>query len=221
MKTVVISPHPDDETLGCGGTLLKHKKNNDELYWIIMTTVTEDINYPDNYENIRNREIEKVANLYGMKDIFKLNFPAAKLDNIPLKNIIGKISRAFKSIKPEQIYLPNRSDIHSDHRVTFDASFSCTKSFRYSTIKKVLMYETLSETEFAPPLINNVFQPNCYSNISDYINDKIDIMKIYKSEISEHPFPRSEKNVKALATYRGAVAGMNYAESFMILKEIF
>ncbi|MFW6016704.1 MAG: PIG-L deacetylase family protein, partial [bacterium] len=146
MKTVVISPHPDDETLGCGGTLLKHKKNNDELYWIIMTTVTEDINYPDNYENIRNREIEKVANLYGMKDIFKLNFPAAKLDNIPLKNIIGKISRAFKSIKPEQIYLPNRSDIHSDHRVTFDASFSCTKSFRYSTIKKVLMYETLSET---------------------------------------------------------------------------
>ena len=82
------------------------------------------------------------------------------------------------------------------------------------------MMETLSETEFAPNLINNSFCPNVFIDIAKYIDKKIEIMNIYQSEISKHPFPRSKKNIKALATYRGASCGSEYAESFMLLKEI-
>ena len=82
------------------------------------------------------------------------------------------------------------------------------------------MMEILSETEFAPSTKENSFVPNVFVDISDYITQKIEIMKIFQSELKEHPFPRSEKNLKALATFRGATCGCEYAESFMLLKEI-
>lgn len=220
-KVVVVSPHPDDETLGCGGTLLKHRDQNDGIYWIIMTDVSESIGYTQDFIRKRREEIQKIADCYKMKEIYELSFPAAGLDNIPLKNIIENVSKIFKEVRPEIIYLPYRNDIHTDHRVTFDAVISCTKSFRYPSIKKVLMYETLSETEFSPPLNTGMFQPNCFSDISDYMDKKIEIMNVYESEIGEHPFPRSERNMKALATYRGAIIGVDYAEAFMTIKEVF
>ena len=80
--------------------------------------------------------------------------------------------------------------------------------------------ETLSETEFAPSIDKDSFIPNTFVNITKYINKKIKIMNIYKSEINKHPFPRSEKNIKAIATFRGSMSGFKYAESFMLLKEI-
>ena len=114
----------------------------------------------------------------------------------------------------------NRSDAHSDHRVVFDAVMSCTKSFRYPYVKKVLMYECLSETEFAPILPERVFQPNYFVDISDFIGNKIEIMKIFESELGEHPFPRSIKNIESLAIYRGATVGVNFAEAFQLIKYI-
>ncbi|MHA1384775.1 MAG: PIG-L deacetylase family protein [Candidatus Helarchaeota archaeon] len=83
------------------------------------------------------------------------------------------------------------------------------------------MYETISETELVPALQENAFVPNYFVNISSYIDKKIEIMKIFESELGEHPFPRSEKNIKALATFRGAQSGVEYAETFMILKDIW
>ena len=82
------------------------------------------------------------------------------------------------------------------------------------------MMETLSETEFAPSTKEDSFIPNIFIDISDYIDKKIDIMKVFESEIGDHPFPRSVRNIKALATFRGASSNCNYAESFMLLKEI-
>lgn len=220
MNTVVISPHPDDETLGCGGTLLKHKKNNDNIYWIIVTELSEKMGFNKNQINNRQQEIKKVSKEYSFNRVFQLEYSAVSLDTIPLQNLIEDVSNIFKNINPEIIYLPFRNDIHTDHRVVFDVVISCTKSFRYPSIKRVLAYETISETEFAPPLNENIFKPNCFSNISNFIDRKIEIMKIYKSEIREHPFPRSAKNIRALATFRGATAGIEYAEAFMVLKEI-
>jgi hypothetical protein len=80
--------------------------------------------------------------------------------------------------------------------------------------------ETLSETEFSPSTKEDSFIPNTFIDISEYIDKKIEIMRIFQSEIGDHPFPRSEKNIKAIATYRGASSNCNYAESFMLLKEI-
>ena len=112
----------------------------------------------------------------------------------------------------------NRSDAHSDHRIVFSAVMACTKSFRYPSIREIFMYECLSETEFAPPLSENIFVANSFTDISDELDEKIEIMNLYESEMGEHPFPRSARNIEALATFRGASCGVEYAEAFQLLK---
>jgi N-acetylglucosamine malate deacetylase 1 len=219
-KVLVFAIHPDDETLGCGGTLLKHKESGDEIHWLLATESTIENGFKEDFVRNREKEIQKVNNLYGFSSLIRLGFPTMKVDKYDTSIIVNKISEAFFKIKPDIIYLPFKSDVHSDHRIFFDAAFSCTKSFRYPFIKKVYMMETLSETEFAPSTKEDSFIPNVFIEISPFIDKKIEIMKVFESEIEDHPFPRSEKNIRALATYRGATSNCNYAESFMLLKEI-
>jgi len=137
-----------------------------------------------------------------------------------MSELISKISSIINKVKPNIIYLPFKGDVHSDHKYIFDAAYSCTKVFRYPFIKKIYMMETLSETEFSLSTKEDSFVPNVFVDISEYMDRKIEAMKIYESEMGDHPFPRSERNLRALATYRGATSRCNYAESFMLLKEI-
>lgn len=219
-KVLVFAIHPDDETLGCGGTLLKHKDAGDEIHWLLATESTTENGFNEAFVSKREKEIQQVYNLYGFSSLIRLGYPTIKVDKYDTSIIVNKISEAFFKIKPDIIYLPFKSDVHSDHRIFFNAAFSCTKSFRYPFIKRVYMMETLSETEFAPTTKEDSFIPNVFIDISNYLDKKIDIMKVFESEIGVHPFPRSERNIKALATYRGAISNCNYAESFMLLKEI-
>ncbi|MCK6650519.1 MAG: PIG-L family deacetylase [Bacteroidia bacterium] len=198
MKVIVISAHPDDEVLGCGGTLLKHKANGDDIIWLIVTNVFESHGFSKERVASRQEEIKKVADMFGFSSVHQLNYPTMSLDSTSLNTLIPKISEVFMEVKPEV----------------------STKSFRYPFIKKVLMYECLSETEFAPALPEKVFLPNYYVDITNHFNKKIEITKVYASELGEHPFPRSLKNIEALATYRGASVGVNYAEAFQLIKFI-
>lgn len=215
-KVLVVAVHPDDETLGCGGTLLKHKADGDEIYWLICT----DIDKTHNYYEKRQEEIKIVGQLYDFKDIYSLSLKTMRVDEYSMSELIHKISSIICDVKPSVIYLPFKNDVHSDHRKIFEAAYSCTKSFRYPFIKKIYMMETLSETEFAPSTKQDGFIPNVFVDITKYFEKKIEIMKTFKSEVAEHPFPRSERNLRSLATLRGATAGCEYAESFMLLKEI-
>lgn len=222
MKNVlVISVHPDDETLGCGGTILRHIKFHDEVSWLILTNINDEKIWKKERIEQRQIEIEKVAALYSFHKTIKLNFDTTRLDQIPLGKLTEEIANAIKEIKPAIIYIHNRSDVHSDHRISFDAIISATKSFNHPYIEKVLMYETISETEFAPALRENAFMPNYFVDISENIDNKIKIMKVYQSELKGHPFPRNERNIRALATFRGAQCGVDSAEAFVILKEIW
>lgn len=219
-KVIVISAHPDDETLGVGGTLLKHKEQDDEIFWIIATDIYIDQGYKDEQIISREKEIEQVSLLFGFTKTFRLKYPTTTLSPVNLTEMIQKITIVFQDIQPEIIYIPNRSDAHSDHRILFDAVFACTKSFRYPYIKLILMYECISETEFAPALPEKVFIPNYFVDISPFIEEKIAVMKIFNSELGEHPFPRSTENIRALAHLRGATAGVYFAEAFQLLKYI-
>lgn len=219
-KVIVISAHPDDEILGAGGTLLKHKKCGDNLAWIIITGVDEANGFTKERVKTRELEISQVADSIGFSKVYKLNYPTMGLNPEIVNEMIPKISSIFNEFEPEVIYVMNRSDAHSDHRYTFDAVAACTKSFRYPFIKKVLMYECISETEFAPQLPEKVFIPNYFVDVSEFQSNKIKIMQIYKSELSEHPFPRSIANINALATFRGATVGVKFAEAFQIIKII-
>jgi LmbE family N-acetylglucosaminyl deacetylase len=219
-KIVVISAHPDDETLGVGGTLLKHKQNRDMLAWLIITSVSEEYGFSKDRVNSRKDEINQVAKMIGFESVYQLNYPTMSLNSDIINDMIPKISLIFSEFKPEVIYVMNRSDSHSDHRYTFDAVMACTKSFRFPYIKRVLMYECISETEFAPQLAEKVFIPNYFVDISEFFDKKLEIMQVYQSELGEHPFPRSNRNIQALATFRGATVGVNYAEAFQLLKFI-
>ncbi|MFD3000879.1 PIG-L deacetylase family protein [Pontibacter toksunensis] len=219
-NVLVVAAHPDDEVLGAGGTILKHKANGDTIYWLIVTNIFEKDGFSAERVKSRQQEIEEVAERLGVKKTFKLDYPTMTLSSSSLIKMIPEVSAVFQKVEPEIVYCLNRSDAHSDHRFIFDAVMACTKSFRYPYVKQVLMYECISETEFAPVLPEKAFLPNYYVDISDYMEQKLGIMKIYASELGEHPFPRSLDNIRALAHYRGASVGVRYAEAYQLVKYI-
>jgi N-acetylglucosamine malate deacetylase 1 len=221
MKVLVISVHPDDETLGCGGTLLKHKALNDEVFWMIATQADESLGFSQEFIKKRTDQIKMISKEYGFKHVYELGYLTTKLHTLDFSVLINSMSNVINEVRPDTIYMNNRSDIHTDHQVVAKALMSCTKSFRYPFINKILMYECISETEIAPSLPENLFIPNVFSDISDFIDGKIEIMKLYESEVQHPPLPRSLENIKALARYRGSSCGVNYAEAFMLIREKF
>lgn len=152
----------------------------------------------------REKEIVKVSKSYNFKKVFNLEIETTKVHEYSFNLIVEKVSQIINIIKPSILYVNNRSDIHTDHRIVFDAVMSATKMFKTPFIEYILMYETLSETNFTPPLIYNAFLPNFYVDISNYLEEKINIMKIYESELGTHPFPRSEDSIRSLAILRGS-----------------
>jgi LmbE family N-acetylglucosaminyl deacetylase len=185
-----------------------------------MTAMQEANGYSPAVIERRAHEITAVAQAYGFAKIFNLHLPTTRLDTMPLADIIQKVGSVFRETLPATIYLPYRDDVHSDHTVVFHAVSSCTKWFRYESVRKVLSYETVSETEFCLNPGASGFRPNTFVNIDDYLEKKIEIMKIYGAEMSSFPFPRSEEAIRALAAFRGSTAGCRAAEAFMLLKEI-
>lgn len=220
-KVLVVAVHGDDETLGCGGTLLKHKAQGDEIHWLLLTGPTE--NHPFNFSKDviekRNETIEKVGKMYGFDSVNYLALPTIFVHAVEFGEIVHKVSSVITKIQPNIIYLMSNNDVHSDHRVAFDAVYSCTKSFRYPFIEKIYMMETLSETEFAPAISAKTFIPNVFVDITDYIDRKLEIMAQYDTEIMDEPLPRSLSSIKALARVRGSRAGVMYAEAFQLLYE--
>ncbi|MCB2219438.1 MAG: PIG-L family deacetylase [Bacteroidetes bacterium] len=218
-KNLFVSVHPDDETLGCGGTILKYKEIGDENYWLIITAPTIDHPYSFTKEMIQQREneIKKVSQLFGFHKTIQLGFPTQLLDEINIRDLVGEIDKAINEIKPQVLFLINRSDVHSDHRVAFQAVYACTKNFRKPFIEEILMYETLSETEFSPALNEAVFSPNVYVDITDFMDNKLEIMSVFSSEVMPDNLPRSMSAIRALAAYRGSRIGVNFAEAFMLI----
>tara|TARA_A100001015_G_scaffold297778_2_gene379671 strand:+ start:2134 stop:2805 length:672 start_codon:yes stop_codon:yes gene_type:complete len=219
-KVLIVAPHADDETLGCGGTILRHDSNGDEVNWLLVTSLSQSSGYSKIAIEIRKKEIEKVNKQYNFKSQFELNYSPAKLESLPLKTLIDDFKKVIDKVKPDTIYMPHFGDVHSDHRIICDAIFACTKSFRNKYIKSIIAYETISETEFNIKSKDGAFVPNLWINIEKFIDKKLEIMNTYVSEVSDYPFPRSKKNIISLSSLRGSNVGLKSAEAFMILKEI-
>lgn len=218
MSTVlVVAPHPDDETLGAGGTLLRHRREGDAVHWAIATDMGE--GFPEARRAARDREIEAVAAHYGFAGVHRLGFPAASLDGVPRGELIGALGDVVRRVEPEVIYLPFPGDAHTDHRVVFEAGAACTKWFRYPWVRRVLAYETLSETDFGIDPTAPGFDPQVFVDIGETLEGKLAAMALFEGELGEFPFPRSAEAIRAQATLRGAAAGCVAAEAFMLLRE--
>jgi len=218
MKTIVIAPHPDDEVLGAGGTLLRCKAEGAKVAWLIVTGISVESGWSEAKVKQRRDEIKQITSLFGFDEVFELNFQTTQLDRVPMSDLVAAVSNVFKTFEPEEVFVPHPSDVHTDHRIVFDAVASCTKWFRYSSVKRVLAYETLSETDFGLGT-DQGFRPNVFVDIEHFLNDKLRAMDIYASEQGTFPFPRSHEAIKALATLRGAASGFKAAEAFELLRE--
>lgn len=217
-KYLIVATHPDDETLGAGGVMLRKKAEGNEVYVLNMTHMDVAYGYHEERVASRDYEIEEMVKSYDLDGYYNLKLKPSGLDSYLEGDLLDKISSVFNKVRPSVVILPYYKDVHSDHRITFDLCYSCTKNFRFPHIKKILMMETPSETDFA--MTDNTFKPNYFVDISDYIDKKVDIAKVFKGEILEHPFPRSEKNIRAYGIIRGAMIGVDSAEAFVLIKGI-
>ena len=211
MKNVlVVAVHPDDETLGCGGTILKHIQNGDNVFCIFVTSGNEK----------QGNTINKVEKAYGLAKAYYLDIPELSLTDNSLNDIIPLMSSIIKEVKPVILYIPNRSDVHSDHRIVFEACLPFTKQFRYPFIKEVYMMEVLSETDFVPAIPSLAFVPNTFVDITPFMDKKIEIMSLYVSEVMDEVYPRSDSSIRAQNRIRGSRIGVVYAEAFVQLMRI-
>jgi len=214
--TLIVAPHPDDETFGCGGTILRSIREGADVHWLIATTMRGTGEYNEKQVSKRDRLIDSVAAAYGFADVHRLDFPASTLDTVGLKPLVQAIGTVMKQIEPNLVYAPFRHDVHSDHRVVFDAVVACSKWFRNPGIHRLLCYETLSETNFGI----EPFHPTVFLDISTELPRKLEIAQLYADELGTHPFPRSLDSCQALALLRGSQSGYGAAEAFQLVREL-
>ena len=221
MKILIIAAHPDDEVLGCGGTIAKLSSNND-IYTLILGEGITSRNISDEEKKKELKELKKQSaeanKLLGVKRVFFENFPDNKFDTIPLLNIIKSIEKVIQKIKPEEIFTHHYGDLNIDHQLTHRAVLAAVRPVGSPIVKKILSFEVLSSTEWNYQNQNNIFTPNIY--ISETLNKKLEAMKCYKSEIRNYPHPRSLEGIKILAQKRGLEAGLKFAEAFTLVRLI-
>lgn len=220
MSTVLaIAPHPDDETLGCGGTLAKYIQAGDQVHWLIVTQMTPGGSWSSERISEREDEIAAVAQHYGFSGVTKLKHPASRLDEVGLSNLVRDIGDAIGKIEPEIVFVPHGGDVHSDHRCVFEATASALKWFRRPGVRRILSYETLSETDAALAAGWMPFIPNVFVDVEEFVDVKLAAMDLYKGEMGSFPFPRSTEAAMAQLKMRGAACGANAAEAFQLLRE--
>ena len=219
MNVLVIAPHPDDEVLGCGGTIAKYAKNGDQVYVAIVTKGTEPMFSKKETEQTR-LECRKADEYLGVKEIFFMDFLAARIEEIPRHVLNGAFISLIQRIQPEVVYLPHRGDMQLDHKLTVDAAMVALRPKYNHVISKIYSYETVSETGWDIPNVMNEFIPNVYNDISDYLDIKIEALSMYKSQIADYPNARSLKAINALALYRGTTVSVKAAEAFSLIREI-
>lgn len=222
MKILVVAPHPDDEVLGCGGTLARFRREHPDVQidWMIVTEIKQEWGFSAKRISERNYEIEAVINRLKPVRVHRLGFRPAYLDATPLAELVAAVGIVIDAVQPDTIFTPWRHDVHSDHGAVFNAVVACVKSFRYPSVRTVLSYETISETDFALDPAVASFKPNVWVDITNDLEAKLDLLACYPSETKKFPFPRSGEAVMSQARARGIVAGVEAAEAFVLLKGV-
>ena len=219
MNVLVIAPHPDDEVLGCGGTIAKHASQGDDVYVAVVTKGCEPLFSDESVEQVRE-ECRKADILLGIKETIFMDFPAAMLEAVPRYKFNDAFIKLIQDIKPDVVYLPHRGDMQMDHKITADAAMVALRPKYDHVVKQIYAYETLSETGWDAPNVINEFLPTSYNEIDGFLEKKIEAMELFKSQIAKYPNARSVESIRALAIYRGTAVGFRVAEAFVLLREI-
>jgi len=222
-KILVIAAHPDDEVLGCGGTITKLVKQGFETYIIILG---EGVTSRDNVRDRRKRKgeisrLRQQANnankILGVREVFFFDFPDNRFDTVPFLNIVKTIEKAKHELKPNVVFTHYEKDLNIDHQITYKAVITATRPVREETVKEVYSFEIPSSTEWSYPLS---FSPDIFFEISETIDIKLKALKKYQTELRESSHPRSLEGVKLIAKLWGMKVGLNYAEAFKSVRII-
>ncbi len=226
MNVLVFAPHPDDEVLGCGGTIARYVVEGNDVYVCIVTS-----GYPPIYENdykcaqengwphIQYPNIMDAHKLLGVKETFFLQFPTVMLETVPRYELNDSINKMVQKIKPEVVFVPHFGDMQRDHALVSEAVMVAVRPKNEYTVRYVYSYETLSETEWNIPHASNAFIPDTFIDIQPYLKKKQDAMNCFLTQICDFPNPRSLKAVEALARLRGSTMGAEAAEAFSLIRE--
>ncbi len=218
MKILVIAPHMDDEVLGCGGVIGKHREKGDEVWVIFIAHRIYKHQFNEDRNNIEKSHALKAKEVLNYHESIFLDLNDERLD-LCIQDIIIPLEQHVEEIRPEIVYLPFRGDNNQDHRAVFDAARVVLRPLATPYIKQLYAYEAPSSTEQSPPLPENAFLPNYYVDIEKYIDNKIKALNCYETERRSFPHPRSEEALIVLAQKRGIEIGFKHAEAFMVLRE--
>lgn len=213
---LVVCAHPDDETLGLGGTLALHSNDGSKIFVLIFTDGQFARNKTSEGIIERQAQAKKACAILGIKQVKFLNYEDQMLDKIPLVDLTSQIESIIKNFKPDIVYTHFWGDSNQDHRRLFEASLIAVRPVSNSKVRRFICFETPSSTEWG----NDTFKPNLFVKINDTINKKINAVKQYKNELQQFPHPRSIEALTNRAHYWGSSSGVNYAEAFFIFREI-
>lgn len=220
MKNIlIVAPHPDDEVIGCGGLIKKYSEQGWHVYVLVLTRGTPKLYSEERIENVR-QEAKTAHRILGVKETIFLDYFAPELDMVSIADISRSIAKVINDLKAEKLFLPHRGDIHNDHSVAFKAGLVAARPINNISIKEIYSYETLSETEWAAPFSDDAFIPTFFVNITDQIEYKLQAMMCFKSQLKDFPNPRSLETIESIAKFRGATAGFERAEAFMVIRQI-
>ena len=224
-SVLVVVAHPDDEVLGCGGSIVKHVSQGDSVYVIIAAQgVTSRSNIDQNSLSSELAQLRAASELsstiLGVTKTFYLNYPDNRLDSITRLDIVKSIESIISEIQPSIIYVHHGGDINIDHQVLFHTVMTAARPLPSSCVKQILTFETLSSTEWQAPLSGCSFLPNWYVDIEPFFETKSKALAAYSSELRSWPHPRSQQGLLTLAHLRGCQVGLNCVEAFQLIRKI-
>ena len=211
-KVLVVAAHPDDEVLGCGATVAKHVQNGDRAKVVFLA---DGFGSRDDDGN-RDNSAERASKILGCENPIFLNLPDNQLDTIPLLDIVKKIEKVIEGFQPSVIYTHHFGDLNIDHQITHKAVMTACRPQPNFCVKEIYSFETLSATHWQSPSMKNVFNPNYFVGVSDFMDKKIKALQCYDNEMREAPHARSYESVENLSKFRGSLVGVKNAEAFCV-----
>lgn len=219
MKALVISPHPDDEVLGVGGTMHRLASEGHEITVAIVTKGWPPL-FPEKQVAQVRAEAQAANAALGVKTVRFMDLPVTKLHAMPEHELNAAFDRLVYEEGPEWVFLPFPGDRHEDHRQVFDAALVALRpAVGRSSVERVLCYETVSETHWSAAHVEPAFEPQVWFDIGDHLEAKLEAMRAYASQVRPAPDARSLEAITALATWRGSIVGMRAAEVFALVRE--
>jgi len=217
-KILVTCAHPDDETLGMGGTLYLNAKKGNEIFVLIFTDGETSRGIKTANIEKRKKQSKNALSILGITKSKFLKYNDQKLDAVPLIELTQEIEKIIKQWKPDVVYTHFWGDVNQDHKAIFRATQIAVRPTPLQIVKELICFETPSSTEWGTP--NECFVPNYFVDIKSSIKKKIQAFEKYEKEVMKFPHPRSSEGIQNRSKYWGSTVGLNFVEAFIKLREI-